>query len=112
MRTLALNEIEQVGGGVLPFAVVPLIKAAAPIVATVVTAATTIIGGMAVASSINRAIDKAAEACKDGSEATVKSPIVEMSCSPKADVQPASRHPQRTPPPGVLQAMMPQYVGA
>ena len=73
MRTLAISEIEQVGGGVLPVAIVPILKAAAPIVATVATAATTIAGGMTIASSIERAIDKAAEACKSGSAASVQS---------------------------------------
>ena len=114
MRTLETNEVELVAGGVLPAAIVPLIKAAGPVVATVATAATTIVGGMTVASSIERAIDKATEACKEGSEASVQSLVVDMSCSPKKEPKPAERQgtSQRTPPSGMLKAMMPELIGA
>jgi hypothetical protein len=80
MRTLELNEIEQVAGGLLPVALVPLIKAAAPVVATVVTA-------VVAASVVRDALEEAAKLCSEGADVTVKSPVVELSCSAKKDGQ-------------------------
>jgi hypothetical protein len=107
MRTLELNEIEQVAGGLLPVALVPLIKAAAPVVATVVTA-------VVAASVVRDALEEAAKLCSEGADVTVKPPVVELSCSAKKDGQGTQGQGPRktTPPPGMLKAMLPEFIGA
>lgn len=116
MRTLELDEIEQVSGGAVPLiaAIVPIVQAAIPVVTTLAAAATTITVAAIAASTVKKAIDGAADLCKNGAEATIKSPTVDMSCSGKKDEQAkgkAAGDPSSLPP-GMLKAMMPDFVGA
>ncbi len=115
MRTLEWKEVEQVSGGVLPLVgLVPAIKAATPIVTTIVTATAGAVATLIGVSAIKDAIDKAADVCKEGASATVKSAVVDVSCSGKKDENSTSKQGAKVanPPPGVLKAMMPEFFGA
>ncbi|MEN9419158.1 MAG: hypothetical protein RI988_2778 [Pseudomonadota bacterium] len=115
MRTLEWKEVEQVSGGALPLvALVPMIQAVTPVVTTIVTAGAGAVATWMGVSAIKDAIDKAATLCKEGASATVKSPVVDVSCSGKKDEQSTPKQDTKTtnPPPGVLRAMMPDFFGA
>lgn len=114
MRTLELNEMEQVGGGLLPVAIVPLLKVTLPYVTTVATAATTIGLALAASKTVSHALDKASELCSEGSDAQVKSPVVELSCTAKKDGQPGNQRkgPLPNPPGGLLKAMIPEALSS
>lgn len=112
MRTLELNETEMVAGGILPAALVPLIKAAAPIVASIATGVVGVMSAKYAASVISDAIDKAADACNQGADVTVKSPAVDMSCSGKKDSgsAPKKSAQQLGQSSGMLKIMFPEYL--
>ena len=69
MRTLSVDELDRVGGGVLPL--VAVVKVAIPVVAATAASAYVIVKGLEVAK----------ELCEKGSNAQVKSKIVDMSCT-------------------------------
>ncbi len=114
MRTLALNEVEQVGGGLLPGAIVPLAKLALPYVTPVVTAVTSIGLAWTASKTVSHALDKASELCSEGSDAQVKSAVVDLSCTAKKDGQSSHQRkaPSPNPPSGLLKAMMPEDFGS
>ena len=92
MRTLSVNELEQVGGGVLPL--VAVIKVAVPVIAATAASAYVIVKGL----------EFAKELCEKGSNAQVKSKIVDMSCTAvkKPEVGSSTPPPSLSDPGGML----------
>lgn len=113
MRTLEWNEVEQVSGGAVPLvALVPVIKAITPIANAIVTAAGTAAATWIAASTVSKALENAAEVCKDGGEASVKSLTADMACSGKKNEGTETKGaPLPNPPAGLLRAMIPEFLG-
>jgi hypothetical protein len=97
MRTLAIDEMEQVGGGALPLLAVA--KFALPIIAG--TAAGTYV--------IVKGLEFAKELCEQGASAQVKSKIVEMSCTAVKKPEGSASSPTQSfgDPGGMLKARFP-----
>jgi hypothetical protein len=99
MRELVAEEVHHVGGGAV-FAL-PLIK---------VAATTLIAGGIIVAKYLTdrEAMKTASELCKDGSDASVKTKDVAVSCKGKAPQTPPKSEPSNVfDPDSLLKARMP-----
>lgn len=97
MRTLSVDELERVGGGVFP--VVAVVKIALPVIAGTVAGAYVIAKGLEVAK----------ELCEKGSDVQVKSKIVSMSCTAvkKSEVGPGTPPQSPSNPDGILKAKFP-----
>ena len=101
MRTLSVDELDQVSGGALPL-VAAAVKYAAPAIAAIA----------AVTYGTIKALESAKELCKEGADAQVKSKLVDMSCSgvKKPEVRLPSRPVDPNDRNGMLKANVPDAV--
>lgn len=88
MRTLDCQEVAIVSGGVIPAAVVGVIKVGGAVLSGLATVAGTVY-------ATKKAIETAEDLCKSGSETTIRMPQVQISCTAVQKPTPPASSPQQ-----------------